>query len=296
MRLQWRVGSELADVAAATVHALQLRNTLRNGRMCQLKVLPPGLYVLPDGCGSLVSAGLVEQRIDSHHRTHSAEEFLLLAMRAIGFHPGRQLRQSAREIARTPGHQRAAGISAGFTRTHHEHLHDARELAGRPEDRIADNRTQDRSDAETRRRFGLDVEGLLEDLDGAHPGVDHRVGRQEEDARENRHERIDTDVIVFDVTQLVREDCLDFRVGKPNLEQALGGGDHGFAMDRTSRKSVWRHRCSDVDRRLELQSALGEDLVHDANQPLMNGVRHVNRHCLSHLERDFRAKPPGYKR
>lgn len=261
--------------------------------MGELQVLPDTDDLLPEGLRSGLRSDRVEDGVDDGAGTEGAEQFRVAALRTVLLDVGDQLHQRGGEGARVARELCTGGVSAGLTRADDEKLNQLRHLAGGPEDHVhqhvGDERRQNG-------RVRTDAEETLQPLEAGDPGANALVRDEEEDGRKHGDHRVDADVVVVDVAQLVSEHGFDFLVGHAAVEETFGGGDDGLAMDGTSREGIRQRIRRHIDRRLELELALGIDAVDDVDQALVRRVARVSRFGLGHHDRDLGGEPPHHDR
>lgn len=257
--------------------------------MGELETLPEGDDLLPDILRRRLSRTRVIDGVDDRAGTEAAEQLLVPALRTVLLGVGDELHQRGRQRARVAREVGASGVSSGFARANHEELNQLGHLTGQPEDDVHQDVRHDRRQD---RSAGTDAEQVLEPVQRANPGANALVGDEEEDRRKHSDRRVDADVVVGDVAQLVSEDGFDLGVGHAALEETFSGSNDSARMDGAGRKGV-RHRIRrDVDRGLVLEAALGEHAIDDVDQVLVNGVVRVSRDRLGHGDGDLGTEPP----
>lgn len=287
--------------AGAAVHALELIDAIRNGRMREHQPLPESLQLLPERHRLGIGSNGVVERVDRHDRPQRTQQFLLLTLRPVLLDVGDELLQSRSQGTRVLRHPGAGGISTGLTGTNDEHLDHLRHLAGEPEDNVHDQVHQDareRDEEALRLTLGtrLDAEHLAEQSDRTEHKTQPGIDDEEEERRHHGQHRVDADVVVANVPEFVSENRFDLVIGQTDEEKPLGCCHHGLAVDRTSGEGVGQRIVRDVDGRLVLEAALQPGAVNDVDQPLVLGVGGVGRHRLGHHQRHLGAEPPHDRR
>ncbi len=262
--------------------------------MRQLEVLPERLQLLPQVLRSRLSRDRVEDRVHGHADAHDTETLRLVALRTMLLDVIHQLDQPAGQSTGVAGEVRARSVSAGFARANHEHLNQLRQLLGEPEDDVHEHVREDSRD-EGRQHAGLraDAQQVAQPVDRGDPGADAGVDDEEEERGQDADQRVDGDVVVVDVAELVSKHRLDFLVGHAALEKPLRRGDHSLAVNRTGREGVRKRVVRNVDRRLVLQAGLLPDPVDDGDEPGITRIVRVRGGALHDVQRDLRAVPPA---
>lgn len=305
----WVPPKQLHDArAAAAGHLVEHLETLGNRRVVFAQPLPPAADGGEDTALVLlrVAGELVVEIRDEQQRAETGDEEARLHIRStVEGHPEDDLLQRGGQRAGIVGPQRGESVGMAFAAPAHEERDELREDA----DDVEENRHDDEAGNTARRReeallLLLDlVLQLVEQrrrLAGAEDAVE-QPGQalrhdQAERRTEHRCERGDGDVVSLHVSELVRQDGLEFVIGQTDIEQTFRRGDEGIARIAAGGEGIRHGQRRDVNRRLHGKTGLGIELVDETNQTCVVGVAQVWRLATHQFLDDSARVIPAEKR
>ncbi len=280
--------------AGAAVHLLEFHDAIRNRRMVVVK-LGPELLQLGDEAAVLrllFDRCRVEHRVDDDRVIQRRPESLLaLRLRTMRFDELGELQQTGRQSARVLRELRAQCVGARLARANHEELNDAHQLLRDVKDRIGD----DGSDNRRKQLLVLQTDRTLDHLDHRDPAVDDSREDLEEERREHAEERVDADVAVLDVSELMRKNAFDFVVRHAHLrvEQSSRDGDDRASGEGSGGESVRQRIRREVNRRHVRQPGLGHEALDDRIDALALGALAIERDGFRDVERNLVREHPA---